>query len=106
MSTHLLLNFHDHLMFRLYEVKHCGRAYIFYSTVILSIPLVSEFFSLLTISLGISEAALSQDTDKVRGQQNLDFRMTISLLSSANRSQFPRPNIMNDRSSTIISILI
>lgn len=106
MSTHLLLNFHDHLMFRLCEVKHCGKAYIFYSTVILSIPLVSEFFSLSTISLGISEAALSQDTDKVRGQQKLDFRMTMSLLSNANRSQFPRPNIMNESSSTIISILI
>lgn len=93
-------------MFRLREVKNSDKMYTIYSTVILSIPLVSEFFSFSTISQGISEAALSQETDNVRGQQKLDFRMTMSLLSKVDSSQFPRPNIMNVSSSTIISILI
>ena len=60
-------------MFRLREVKNSDKVYTIYSTVILSIPLVSEFFSFSTISLGISEAALSQDTDNVRGQQKSGF---------------------------------
>ena len=77
-----------------------------YSAVIRSSPLASGFLSFLTIPIGISEAALSQDIDKVRGQQKLDFRMTMSFVSDAIRLRSPLPSITKDVSSTIISILI
>ena len=77
-----------------------------YSAVIRSSPLASGFLSFLTIPIGISEAALSQDIDKVRGQQKLDFRMTMSFVSDAVSLRSPLPSIIKDMSSTIISILI
>ena len=77
-----------------------------YSTVILSNPSVSESWSFLTMLLGISDAALSHNTDKVRGQQKPDLRITMSLLSNTGKSQLPRPIIFKKRSATIISILI
>jgi hypothetical protein len=77
-----------------------------YSAVIRSNPLASGFLSFLTIPIGISEAALSQDIDKVRGQQKLDFRITMSFVSDAISLRFPLPSITKDMSSTIISILI
>src|SRR5215217_9362027 len=75
-----------------------------YSAVILSSPLASGFLSSLTMPLGISDAALSQNTDKVRGQQKLDFRMTISFVSEAVNSESPLPDTTKDLLFTIISI--
>ena len=83
----------------------CGSSYSCpYSAVILSSPLASGFLSSLTMPLGISDAALSQNTDRVRGQQKLDFRMTISFVSEAVNSESPLPNMTKDVSFTIISI--
>jgi hypothetical protein len=53
---------------------------------------------------GISDAALSQNTDRVRGQQKLDFRMTISFVSEAVNSESPLPDMTKDLLFTIISI--
>ena len=86
-------------------ITNCSSSYSCpYSAVILSSPLASGFLSSLTMPLGISDAALSQNTDRVRGQQKLDFRMTISFVSEAVNSESPLPNMTKDELFTIISI--
>src|SRR5919107_2027757 len=89
----------------IHSIITCSSSYSSpYSAVILSSPFASGFLRSLTMPSGISDAALSQNTDRVRGQQKLDFRMTISFVSEAVNSESPLPDITKDLLFTIISI--
>src|SRR5918996_3783872 len=60
---------------------------------------------MLTSFLGKSEDALSHRTDIVRGHTKFVLRITISYAFNILSRSSPMPNIRNDSSPTIISIL-